>query len=512
MVKKVASGVIFVLLFSPLFASAQTTDGLQAQIQDLIIKINVLRNALTGAAAAGLPDDYGTDEPEGYCPGLTRTLQRGATDARMGGQVTELQRFLVSYYELDETTSISGFFGRITQANVIRFQREQGLPTFGIVGILTRAAIARVCASAATAPAWTPPSPVPQPQPSATAAANIKLLSPNGGETYEAGSGKTLTISWTASGMPAGAKVCALLIREGSGGGGFAFPPENRCTYAQNGRDSLSGSLIRTSGYDLGPGSYRARINVLPAPTPCTNPYGCKDDPDVASDISDAPFKLIEPTYTPLPTPSVTLTASPSSILIRQSSTISWNSTNANICFLQSSSQYEPWTESVATNGSKTVSPSQTTSYKFACTNDPGTGKDGPSAEKNVTVNVTYPTHVFNGSGVQINSGPNAAAYLAAVNVVPGSSFTMSGTASVNGPLTVVLVEIKYAGRTDWNAVSQTLKDDNGYRAVSNTAPVSEGTWSASFGGLPEGYYHILIYDASYNLKGSGFLVSTGKG
>lgn len=120
--------------------------------------------------------------------------------------------------------------------------------------------------------------------------------------------------------------------------------------------------------------------------------------------------------------------------------------------------------------------------------------------------------HVFNGSGVQVNYGPNAAAHRAAVHVLPDSPFTISGTTSLNGPLTVALVEIKYAGSTDWNSVGNLLKDGSGFRAVSNSAPVSGGNWTSSFGGLPEGYYHFLIYDESYNLKGSGFLVTTLKG
>ncbi len=208
-------------------------------------------------------------------------------------------------------------------------------------------------------------------------------------------------------------------------------------------------------------------------------------------------------------TPAVNFQASTNSILVGQVVTLSWNVTNANRCGLQFGA-----TEigGLPMSGTQVVLPSQTTSYRLWCANDPGTGKDGPSAEKTLTVNVANPTHVFNGNGVSVNAGSNAVAYMAVVNVVPNSSFTVSGTASADGPLTVVLVEIKYAGSTDWNSVSNLTKDGSGYTAVSNSAPVSGGNWSMSFGGLSEGYYHILIYDASFNLKGSGFLVSTWKG
>ena len=88
-------------------------------------------------------DDSGTSSG-GYCPNLSTTFIRGATDARTNGQVSELQRFLTDYYDINQNIII-GIFGPITQKYVMRFQREQGFPTFGIVGPMTRARIASVC-------------------------------------------------------------------------------------------------------------------------------------------------------------------------------------------------------------------------------------------------------------------------------------------------------------------------------------------------------------------------------
>ncbi|MBI4133186.1 peptidoglycan-binding protein, partial [Candidatus Uhrbacteria bacterium] len=85
-----------------------------------------------------------------YCPNLVSTFQRGARDATTRGQVSELQRFISDYYDIEPEEIVTGFFGRITQGYVQRFQKEQGLPTFGIVGSLTRAAIARVCGGGET--------------------------------------------------------------------------------------------------------------------------------------------------------------------------------------------------------------------------------------------------------------------------------------------------------------------------------------------------------------------------
>ncbi|MBI5456907.1 peptidoglycan-binding protein [Candidatus Kaiserbacteria bacterium] len=98
-------------------------------------------------ALAQTSDDYGTADSANYCPKLSITMQRGARDASYGGQVSELQKFISDYYDIDPDEIVTGFFGRITQGYVQQFQREQGLPTFGIAGSMTRAAIAKVCTS-----------------------------------------------------------------------------------------------------------------------------------------------------------------------------------------------------------------------------------------------------------------------------------------------------------------------------------------------------------------------------
>src|SRR3989344_1763102 len=96
-------------------------------------------------AFAQVADDYGTANSGNYCPKLSITMQRGGRDISYGGQVSELQKFLSDYYDIDPEEIMTGFFGRITQGYVQQFQREQGLPSFGIAGSMTRAAIAKVC-------------------------------------------------------------------------------------------------------------------------------------------------------------------------------------------------------------------------------------------------------------------------------------------------------------------------------------------------------------------------------
>jgi PKD repeat protein len=96
------------------------------------------------------PDDYGTGyENTGvYCPSLSSTFQRGAR----GAQVSELQVFLTDFFDLDENVLTGGYFGRLTQQYVVRFQQANGLPAYGIVGSLTRAAIARSCGGSTPTP------------------------------------------------------------------------------------------------------------------------------------------------------------------------------------------------------------------------------------------------------------------------------------------------------------------------------------------------------------------------
>lgn len=99
---------------------------------------------------AQIADDYGTASTTNtvgnYCPKLSTTMVRGARDVSTSGQVSELQKFISSYYDIDPEEMVTGFFGRITQSYVIRYQKEQGLPALGIAGSLTRASIAKVCA------------------------------------------------------------------------------------------------------------------------------------------------------------------------------------------------------------------------------------------------------------------------------------------------------------------------------------------------------------------------------
>ncbi len=175
MLKKIAfAGVGILLLASPMLASAQTLAELTAQLQAALVQ---LQFALGQGAVLGASDD----EPDGvnpigiYCPYLTITMQRGARDATTNGQVSELQAFLTDYFDLDENIVVGGYFGRLTEKYVKQFQTEHGLPSFGIVGSLTRAKIAQVCGKGQLS--------------------TFRLTVPNGGEQWEIGMMNTITWS-----------------------------------------------------------------------------------------------------------------------------------------------------------------------------------------------------------------------------------------------------------------------------------------------------------------------------
>src|SRR3989344_7020961 len=154
MLKKIAfAGVGLALLASPLLTSADTISDLQAQIQALVAQIAALQGQTKPVAPTPplQPDDYGTGTTVGnYCPNLSITMRKGSRDATTGGQVIDLQTFLAGYYDLPEEGLVTGYFGRNTEAAVIRFQRQYSLPAFGIVGSLTRAKIAQVCGGGMT--------------------------------------------------------------------------------------------------------------------------------------------------------------------------------------------------------------------------------------------------------------------------------------------------------------------------------------------------------------------------
>src|SRR5581483_6471175 len=92
-----------------------------------------------------------------YCPKLSQTLFFGMKDGQTNprGQVSELQKFLSDYYDLNPDDYVTGYFGRLTRDNVRKFQCEKGIicsgdeeDGYGVVGPKTRNAISAACGGA----------------------------------------------------------------------------------------------------------------------------------------------------------------------------------------------------------------------------------------------------------------------------------------------------------------------------------------------------------------------------
>ena len=79
-----------------------------------------------------------------YCPNIYSSLYKGLNDRKTKGQVSELQKFLADYFNVKIS---GGVFGQATKNYVVRFQKENGLPSVGTVGKMTREKIADICVS-----------------------------------------------------------------------------------------------------------------------------------------------------------------------------------------------------------------------------------------------------------------------------------------------------------------------------------------------------------------------------
>lgn len=103
--------------------------------------------------------------------------------------------------------------------------------------------------------------------------------------------------------------------------------------------------------------------------------------PGAGSSSSGSPSSGSPSSSTPVPPPTIQASATPSTITAGQSSMLTWSSTGADTVTIDSIG-------SVATNGSKSVSPAQTTNYKINATGHGGTA----SASLTITVTAQPPT------------------------------------------------------------------------------------------------------------------------
>jgi hypothetical protein len=179
--------------------------------------------------------------------------------------------------------------------------------------------------------------------------------------------------------------------------------------------------------------------------------------------------------------PSVTLNANPSVINAGQSSTLSWQSTNATSCGAS-------WTTSSGTSGSKGVSPVVTTTYSLTCTGPGGTRTAGTTISVNTVPNpsvaliTTSPTAPLSGQQFSFAiSGSNFSSTSAQV-VFTGPGCPSTTSCVVPNSVLVTKTGTVLVGPATLTAGSFTVQVRNGAGGtLSNLVTLTVGTAGSSF-------------------------------
>jgi hypothetical protein len=142
-IRSVLVGVAMIgLLITPALASAQTTSisDLQSQITALLTQLSTLRAEFNQAVASsstmegGMPMMMASSSMA--CPDISRNLSIGS----QGSDVSALQTMLAQDPSVYPQGSVTGYFGPLTAAAVIRFQQKNGIASSsaGFFGPLSR--------------------------------------------------------------------------------------------------------------------------------------------------------------------------------------------------------------------------------------------------------------------------------------------------------------------------------------------------------------------------------------
>lgn len=139
--------VVTFLIIVPVHA--QTAD-LQAELNALLAQLAALQAQLQTTPSQTNTTVIATGAS---CPALSRVLRQGLS----GSDVSALQSFLAADRSVYPESTVSGYFGALTQAAVQRFQVKHGIVNsgspdstgYGVVGPATRAAIVALCRNTA---------------------------------------------------------------------------------------------------------------------------------------------------------------------------------------------------------------------------------------------------------------------------------------------------------------------------------------------------------------------------
>jgi RHS repeat-associated protein len=173
-----------------------------------------------------------------------------------------------------------------------------------------------------------------------------------------------------------------------------------------------------------------------------------------------------------IPLPTVSISANPETILLGESSTLSWSSTHADTC------EIDQGVGSVTVNGSMSVSPTETTTYTITATGPGGT------ALADVTITVTNP-----------NAPPAVTMTPASADISQGDSITLTwnsqraqsafidngvGSVPLNGSTTVspdhtTTYTITVTGPTGSNSAASVV------RVIGSPEPLPEGSFGKQY-------------------------------
>ncbi|QQS15467.1 MAG: fibronectin type III domain-containing protein [Candidatus Moraniibacteriota bacterium] len=209
------------------------------------------------------------------------------------------------------------------------------------------------------------------------------------------------------SGTPSASGTMAngdVLVSGGSGGTSDTTPPSSPTNLAANATSASGISVSWNSATDnVGVVGYQIErctglscSNFTQVGTPSSSPFVDSNlsastgysyhvrAVDAAGNTSSWSNVVGATTQDVAQTPTVTLSANPTSIASGSSSVLTWSSTNATSCTASGS-----WSGTKSTSGTQSVSPTSTSTYTLTCT---GTGG---SANQSVTVTVSDPNEVI---------------------------------------------------------------------------------------------------------------------
>lgn len=383
------------------------------------------------------------NEYSGFCPQLSLSMGRGASDTYYYGQVTELQKFLADYFEISKSEIVSGTFGATTELYVQRFQAARGLEAAGRVGAQTLAAIAQFCP---VTKSDLPTSPLPNPtQTTPTATSDGGSCSITVDKTV-ASDNDRITVSWTTS------RIGAPILWRGSGGTARTIPESGRAQF--------------TVGVDISPNAgsgprierFMIGERVAAGATPLSL---CTVQVSIVSGRSLGTVGVSNPS-TPAPTntrvtgvPTLAFSATPTTVPRGQRTTLQWTAANAVATDVRCFLEYNQTKVELKASGVKVLRPTADTPYKMTCLNT----KSGFSIEKTVRVAVTsatiptLPTWPGTGGGT-VSLPVLDPTQLAIVAVPPAISTGQSTTLVWNCPATNSTIKASLKSETGWQEVS----------------------------------------------------------